>query len=142
MIKSLRSKKNKRRWPIPLLFFVILLTAAGAVLYRIHPSLQDIGRIIQSAVGKISTHSAGQTPAEPVLRGTVYDRKWRELAVSYRLFSLQVNPVEVGDRRKTAEELARFIGDKPENVEARLKNSQDSLVDCCGSTTAGAGSGH
>ena len=128
MIKSLRSKKNKRRWPIPLLFFVILLTAAGAVLYRIHPSLQDIGRILQSAVGKISTHSAGQTPAEPVLRGTVYDRKWRELAVSYRLFSLRVNPAEVGDRRKTAEELARFIGDKPENVETRLKNSQDSLV--------------
>ena len=81
MIKSLRSKKNKRRWPIPLFFFVILLTAAGAVLYRIHPSLQDIGRILQSAVGKISTGSAGQTPAEPVLRGTVYDRKWRELAV-------------------------------------------------------------
>jgi cell division protein FtsI (penicillin-binding protein 3) len=105
-----------------------LLTAAGAVLYRIHPSLQDIDRIIQSAVGKISTRSAGQAPAEPVLRGTVYDRKGRELAVSYRLFSLQVNPVEVGDRRKTAEELARFIGDKPENVETRLKNSQDSMV--------------
>jgi cell division protein FtsI (penicillin-binding protein 3) len=128
MIKSLRSKKNKRRWPIPFLLFVILLTAAGAVLYRIHPSLQDIGRIIQSAVGKIPTGSAGPTPAEPVLRGTVYDRKWRELAVSYRLFSLQVNPAEIGDRRKTAEELARFVGDKPESVEARLKNSSDFIV--------------
>ncbi len=48
--------------------------------------------------------------------------------MSYRLFSLQVNPAEIGDRRKTAEELARFIGDKPENVETRLKNSQDSLI--------------
>jgi len=128
MTKSLRSRKKKRRWLIPLLIPVILLTAAGTVLYKIHPSLQDFGRILQSAVGKISTRSAGQTPAEPVLRGAVYDRKWRELAVSYRLFSLQVNPVEISDRRKVAEELARLIGDKPEHVEARLKNSQDSIV--------------
>lgn len=128
MIKSLRSKKKQKRWPIPFFLFVILLTAAGAVLYNIHPSLQDIGRILQSAVGKISTRSAGQTPAEPVLRGTIYDRKWRELAVSYRLFSLQVNPLELSDRRKAAEELARFVGDKPENIETRLKNTQDSLL--------------
>jgi len=58
----------------------------------------------------------------------VYDRKWRELAVSYRLFSVQVHPTEIGDRRTTAEQLARFIGDKPENIEARLKSSQDSMV--------------
>ena len=50
------------------------------------------------------------------------------MAVSYRLFSLHVNPGEVGDRRKAAGELARFVGDKPENVEARLKNTQYSIV--------------
>ncbi|ADW16865.1 Penicillin-binding protein dimerization domain protein [Desulfobulbus propionicus DSM 2032] len=125
MAKTLRSKK-KRRWLIP--FFVILLTAAGIVLYRYPPSLQDIGRIIQSAVGKISSLSAGQTPAEPVLRGTVYDRKFRELAVSYRLFSLIVNPVEVVDRRKAAEALAPLVGDKVENIELRLKTAQYSMV--------------
>jgi cell division protein FtsI (penicillin-binding protein 3) len=125
MAKTLRSKK-KRRWLIP--FFVILLTAAGIVLYRCPPSLQDIGRIIQSAVGKISSLSAGQTPAEPVLRGTVYDRKFRELAVSYRLFSLIVNPVEVVDRRKAAEALAPLVGDKVENIELRLKTAQYSMV--------------
>ena len=50
------------------------------------------------------------------------------MAVSYRLFSLQVNPAEIGDRRQTAEQLARLLGEKPEIVEARLKNSQDSMV--------------
>ncbi|MDR2548837.1 MAG: hypothetical protein LBD10_01330 [Desulfobulbus sp.] len=128
MTRSLRSKKNKRRWFLPLLFLVILLTAAGTVLYRIHPSLQDIGRILQSAVGKISSHSAGQSPAEPVLRGTVYDRKWREMAVSYRLYTLAVNPAEIVDRHEVAQQVARYIDEQPERLEAKLKNSQDSMV--------------
>jgi len=58
----------------------------------------------------------------------VYDRKWREMAVSYRLFAVLANPTEIGDRRKVAEQLARIIDEKPELVEARLKSSQDSLV--------------
>lgn len=128
MTKTLRSKKKTNRWYLFPLTIVILLTAAGIVLYRIHPSLQDIGRILQSAVGKISTGSAGQTPAEPVLRGTVYDRKWREMAVSYQLFSVVVNPTELSDRRSAAEQLARILGEKLEQVETRLKNAQDSLV--------------
>lgn len=127
MARTLRSKKNKRQWLVTLLFLVILLTAAGTVLYRCPPSLQDIGRIIQSAVGKISTFSAGQTPAEVVLRGTVYDRRFNELAVSYRLFSLLVNPAEMSDRRQTAEALAPFVGEKPASIETRLKNAQYSL---------------
>ena len=126
MAKTLRSKKTKRRWLIP--FLVILLTAAGAVLYRCPPSLQDIGRIVQSAVGKISSLSAGPTPAESVLRGTIYDRKFSELAVSYRLFSLVINPLEAGDRRKAAEALAPIVGSKVEDLEARLKNAQYSMV--------------
>jgi len=128
MTKTLRSKKKTNRWYLVPLTIVILLTAAGIVLYRIHPSLQDIGRILQSAVGKISTGSAGQSPAEPVLRGTVYDRKWRELAVSYQLFSVVVNPTELSDRRSVAEQLSRILGEKLEQVETRLKNAQDSLV--------------
>ncbi len=124
MAKTLRSKKTKKRWFHPLFLLVILLTAAGIVLYRWPSSLQDIGRIIQSAVGKISTFSAGQTPAETVLRGTVYDRRFNELAVSYQLFSLSVHPAEVGDQKKVAAALAPFAGGKPEHIETRLKSSQ------------------
>jgi len=127
MAKSLKSKKTKKRWSYPFFFLVILLTAAGIVLYRCPPSLQDIGRVIQSAVGKISTLSAGPTPAEVVLRGTVYDRKLNELAVSYRLFSLSVHPEEVSDQRKVVETLAQYTGEKPESIEKRLKSSQRHL---------------
>jgi len=80
--------------------------------------------MLQSAVSKISTFSAGPTPAETVLRGTVYDRKFNELAVSYRLFTLTVNPAEVSDHRKAAEALAPLIGGTVDGLEAKLKGSQ------------------
>jgi cell division protein FtsI (penicillin-binding protein 3) len=128
MARTLRSKKNNKRWIFPFFSLVILLAAAGVILYRCPPSLQDIGRIIQSAAGKISTYSAGQTPADPILRGTIYDRKLHELAVSYRLFALLAQPAEVRDRRNTAETLARIIDEKPERIEARLKSALHTVV--------------
>ena len=121
MAKTLRSKKSGRRWVYPFLI-VILLAAAGTVLFRIPPSLQDIGRIVQSAVGKIFSLSAGQSPAESVLRGTIYDRNFNELAVSYRLYSVSVQPGEVINLQKTAEALAPFIGRKAEVIQQRLRD--------------------
>ena len=121
MAKTLRSKKSGRRWVYPFLI-VILLAAAGTVLFRIPPSLQDIGRIVQSAVGKIFSLSAGQSPAESVLRGTIYDRNFNELAVSYRLYSVSVQPGEVINLQKTAEALAPFIGRKAEAIQQRLRD--------------------
>lgn len=126
MVKTIRSKKKTRRWLLPLL--AILLAATGTILYRCPSSLQDIGRIIQSAVGKISSLSAGPAPAEPVLRGTIYDRKFNELAVSYKLYSVFANPVEVTNRRKVAQDLAPLLDLKAEKLEARLKSTQYSLV--------------
>ncbi|MGE4558953.1 MAG: PASTA domain-containing protein [Desulfobulbus sp.] len=126
MVKTARSKKNRRRWFFP--FLVILLAAAGAILYRCPLSLQDIGRILQSAAGKISSFSAGQAPAEPVLRGTIYDRNFSELAVSYKLYSVYANPVEVGDRRRVAQALEPLVEVKAEKLQARLKSSQYSIM--------------
>lgn len=121
MAKTLRSKKKRRRWFYPFLI-VILLAAAGTFLFRTPSSLQDIGRIVQSAVGKISSLSAGQSPAESVLRGTIYDRRFSELAVSYRLYSVSVQPAEVFNVQKTAEALAPFIGRKAEAIQRRLRD--------------------
>ncbi|MGD9949333.1 MAG: hypothetical protein AB7U29_12770 [Desulfobulbus sp.] len=126
MVKTARSKKNKRRWFFP--FLAILLAAAGAILYRCPLTLQDIGRILQSAVGKISSLSAGPAPAEPVLRGTIYDRNLSELAVSYKLYSVFANPVEVADRRQVAQALEPLVGVKAEKLQARLKSTQYSIM--------------
>lgn len=78
--------------------------------------------MVQSAVGKISSLSAGHSPAEAVLRGTIYDRKFSELAVSYRLYSVSVQPGEVINLQKTAEALAPFIGRKAEVIQQRLRD--------------------
>ena len=78
--------------------------------------------MVQSAVGKIFSLSAGRSPAEAVLRGTIYDRKFNELAVSYRLFSVSVEPGEVINLQKTAEALAPFIGRKAEVIQQRLRD--------------------
>ncbi len=126
MVKTARYKKNKRRWLFP--FWLILLTAAGVVLYRCPHSLQDIGRILQSAVGKISSLSAGPVPAEPVLRGTIYDRNFSELAVSYKLYSVYANPVEVADRHRVAQTLEPLVDIKAEKLQSRLKSTQYSIM--------------
>ncbi len=124
MVKTPRSKKNKRQKRPFFLVSFILLAAAGAVLYRCLPSFQDISRMLQSAAGKISGPSAGSSPAEAVLRGTVYDRNLKELAVSYRLYSVLAHPGGIRDREHTVQALLPFANEKKEQLEARLKNAQ------------------
>ena len=123
MAKSLRSRRTRKHWILPVII-VILLTAAGTVLYRFPPSLQDIGRIIQSAVGKIPKQSAGQLPADSVLRGTIYDQRFNELAVSYRLFALALNPAELINLQEAAQMLAPIVGKKPEIIVELVKDAQ------------------
>lgn len=126
MVKNVRSRNKKSRWALP--FFIILLAVAGVILYRWFPSLQDIGRIVQSAVSKIpSAATEVQKPTGPVLRGTIYDRNFNELAVSYRLYTLYANPVEMADRSKAASALASIVNIPAEKLQDRLKSDQYSL---------------
>jgi len=50
------------------------------------------------------------------------------MAVSYRLYSLLVNPAEIVDRHEVAQRLARYIDEQPERLEAKLKKAQDSML--------------
>ncbi len=123
MVKTIRSRKTRRRWRLPFIA-IVLLTAVGVILYRFPPSLQDIGRILQSAVSKIPNRSAGTSPAETVLRGTIYDQRFNELAVSYRLFVLTINPTEVINLQDAAQVLAPYIGKKPEVIVDLVRDQQ------------------
>ena len=90
-------------------------------MYRYPPSLLDIGRIFRQAADKIGGGSADLASAEAVLRGTIYDRAFRELAVSYQLYSLYVRPGEVTDPAAVVEAVAVATGTRHPGLEGKLK---------------------
>ncbi len=123
MSRAARKKTRNRKRKFAVTFIVILLAAAGAGLYRLPPSLLDIGRNIRLAADKFSSHSADVSSAEPVLRGTVFDRNLNELAVSYQLFSLYIRPAEITDQQEAVRTLSQVTGTKESTLKNRLKKS-------------------
>lgn len=75
-------------------------------------------------IDKNAWFSAGESFAEPVLRGTIYDRSLKELAVSYHLFSLFVHPAEIKDRKEAAALLGQVLEESPDILEVQLKSRQ------------------
>ncbi len=128
MAKIVSSKNRKKRRGLKIFLSVILLAAAGAVLYGIPPSLLDISRIFQSAASKIPRDSAGLEPAVSVLRGTIYDQRFNELAVSYRLFNLSVRPADVVSHKAAAEALSPVIGKSAAEIEGSMKSSRQTVM--------------
>ncbi len=54
----------------------------------------------------------------------MYDRGYRELAISYPLFSLYVRPAEIGDKKELAAFLAGLTKRSPEEVENQLRSAR------------------
>ncbi len=124
MIKAVRQKKRRKRRLLFVGVLVILLAAAGGTLHRLSLSLLDISRIIQLAAGKIADTEQNPRPTKAILRGTVYDRNFNELSVSYQLFTLYVHPTELSDRYSAAKNLALILGTDKDTLADRLKNVQ------------------
>lgn len=121
---TLRIQKRKKRRLLLVGIFLGLLAAAGGILYRLPISLQDISRIIQLAAGKFSHSPADIVSAGTVLRGTIYDRNFKELAVSYELFSLFVHPAKIYDHGLVANQLATIAGVETSQILQQLKVSK------------------
>lgn len=107
-------------------FFTLLflLTVAVLLTYKSFPSLVDLCTTIWSAVSKNLNSSAGYGPAETVLRGTIYDRNGNELAVSYRIYSLEAHPARINDISRTATLLAPFANESAEKLAEKLKRAR------------------
>jgi cell division protein FtsI (penicillin-binding protein 3) len=121
-----KQKKQPRLRIIAVVVVFILLAASGGILYRLPVSLQDISRIFQSAAGNFFSSSPQvvrriQT-AEP-LRGTIYDRHFREMAVSYSLYSLYAYPARIDDHQKVAGLLAPILHQSAGELTQRLVQS-------------------
>lgn len=124
MIQTVRQKKRRRKRIVLVGLLTVLLVAAGLTLHRLSFSLQDISNIIQLAAGKISASEKTVSSLPPSLRGTIYDRQYNELSVSYQLFTLYVHAVELTDRDKVARNLASVLDKDSEMLVDKLKKIQ------------------
>ena len=121
-----RIRKKKRIYIGTLI--VILLAAAGIGLSDLSSSLPDINRIIRLAADKFLRPSADIQSAEPVLRGTVFDRNLRELAVSYQMYSLYVRPAEITNIQGLLPAL-KELTDKSDRELHELLNGSRKLIE-------------
>ena len=114
--------KSKNRWRVFRTGAVVIaLFAVGTALYAFSPFLLDL---FQSALSRLSSQTTSVRPAISTLRGSIYDQNFNELAVSYRLYSLNARPAEVTDYKGTAQALAQATGRKPVGIERSLKSSR------------------
>ena len=60
-------------------------------------------------------------------RGTIYDRRGRELAVSVNVDSVYAIASEIGDKKQAADMLAQALGLKGQTLLARLKGTRGFL---------------
>ncbi|HHD56632.1 MAG TPA: PASTA domain-containing protein [Desulfobulbaceae bacterium] len=118
-----RQKKRRKIRPAVAGIFILLSAAAGGVLYRLPLSLQDISRIIQLAADKIPQSQQDKTAPEEILRGSIYDRNFKELAVSYPLYSLYIHPAKNTNHNRTAKQLADIIHVPADELQLRFKTS-------------------
>ena len=125
--------RQRRRHRFCLLLVMLLLAITVGLLRFFVFSPAGTGW----AINKFFKEEAGQPnsppPAAPPavsapLRGTIYDRNLEELAVSYRLYSLQAHPAELTDLQEAAARLASAAGADAEELFRRLA-SREQMVE-------------
>lgn len=77
---------------------------------------------------ELVTQSSSDQRDHPILRGTIYDRNMEEMSVSYRLFSLLVQPDELSNRDLAAEQLALILGTEKQGILERLQHT-DGIIE-------------
>ena len=142
-----RPLQKKRTGQTFLLLIVLLGITLLGMIFFLPFSLQDIGKLIKLPVSSLqgghqtelegesnrsSEHrsqdgSSSEQRKHPILRGTIYDRNMEEMSVSYRLFSLFVQPHELVNRDAAAEQLALILNMDKQHILQRLQYAEDSV---------------
>lgn len=112
-----RRKAFQTRLGLLVLFFVawsclIVFRLVDLQIVR-YPEMRERARRQQTRVFEISPK-----------RGTIYDRRNRELAVSLKVESVFAVPLEISDKPRTASLLATALGLDPGKVRRRLEGSR------------------
>ncbi|HEX5760306.1 MAG TPA: penicillin-binding protein 2 [Thermoanaerobaculia bacterium] len=108
----------KGRFVFVALFFGAWSAAVAARLYVLQVARHD--HYAERAAQQQQT-AVALTPA----RGTIYDARGRELAVSVQVDSAFAVPRDVEDPAAVARELAAFLGGDPAKLQSRLDSDKD-----------------
>jgi cell division protein FtsI (penicillin-binding protein 3) len=116
-IQSRRAMRKSRRGVVVLWMIVIVLVGAGAaVFYR-----QELPGLVQKAISLFSRQDKGMEKKKNG-RGTIYDRSFREMALSLDRVSVYVRPRELDDPQLSAERLAVVLGMNEQEILNRFDN--------------------
>jgi cell division protein FtsI (penicillin-binding protein 3) len=118
------------------LFFLVLIITLGLSviggIFFLPFSVQDLAALIRLPVSishpieqeGLVNNAFPEQRDSPILRGTIYDRNMKEMSVSYRLFSLLVQPAEMADREIIAEQLALVLTMEKKDILQRLQYAE------------------
>ena len=113
VIRSRRKVKNSRRSRLLLLCVALVVVAgvAGGIRYK-----QEIAALSH----RLSFWQAKSTEKKKNERGIIYDRNFKELALSLDRVSVYVRPRELVDVHESAEQLAAVLGMREQELLGRL----------------------
>lgn len=105
------------RFMLIVAFFVLWIGGIGARLVHLQINQYEFLR------GKALNQRRDNTK-EKQLRGTIYDRSDRALAMSLKVKSLYADPSEIEDADAAAKEIARVLKVKPNEIAAKIKDAK------------------
>jgi len=105
------------RFMLVVAFLILWIGGIGARLVYLQINQHDFFR-------EKALNQRRDTIKEKQLRGTIYDRSDRALAISLKVKSLYADPKEVEDVDTTAKEVAKALKIKPNEIAAKLKDAK------------------
>ena len=105
------------RFMLIVAFFVLWIGGIGARLVHLQITQHEFLR------GKALSQRRDKT-REKQLRGTIYDRSDRALAMSLKVKSLYADPQEIEDVDQTAKEVAKALKVKPLDIAAKIRDAR------------------
>ena len=109
----LKTRSSTRRWPLVVGTLLLLGGIAAAGWFKYQEQLENLAEVWRE------TFDVKEPVAADELRGTIFDRNFKELAQTLERVSLYVRPREVTNLEKSAEQLAKILG----SPEAEIRES-------------------
>ncbi len=118
MKQRIRQKRGRRRYLYAIAMILCGLVGLAVLFWWLPFTPADCSRLLLQIFGKDERSVLLEQDEKQPLRGTIYDRNFTELAVSYRLYNLYVHPAELKRKQEAAGKLASLTG-----------GDQDALLD-------------